>query len=115
MVILKTPHTRKEQNKFIGVYYPQWIYSYFSLYTLAKGVSKSEYMRQIVEEWTHKQQESDEQLIAEIVLKIKAQWQEERRANPTKNFDAFKKNVCVELRSRGVDSTNVETILKAIQ
>ena len=116
MVILKP--IKKQMSKFIGAYFPQWIYSYFVLYALAKGVSKSELTRNIVEEWCNRQKMTnpEETLVQEITQKVKMQYKvdcTDRSKRPP--LVTYKANVKAELRGRGLTAVNIETILNEIE
>ena len=116
MVILKA-HSKKESNKFIGAFLPQWIFSYFAIYTLAKSVSKSEVVREIIECWIKSQRQivSDEELVKEIIQKVKLEWKLERLTNTSSSLTDFKANLRAELKSRCLDILHIEMILKEIE
>jgi hypothetical protein len=116
MVILKA-HSKKEPTKFIGAFLPQWIHGYFAMYTLAKGVSKSELIRNLIEEWIKQQRliVTDKELLDDILHNVRQEWKLERIGTPTAKLCDFKISIRAELKSRGLGIEQIETILKEIE
>ncbi len=77
MALLKVDTKRKEY-KLVGVSLPPQEHVYMSLYCLAKGITKTKILKQLIEEWlcTHKPKESKGALIRELKNRIERNWEE---------------------------------------
>lgn len=112
MAILKTEPDRKDI--LVGAYVSRRIHSYFTLFTLAKGVSKSKIFTELFYDWISKQKEidSDADLIRQIILRV--QKTRNKRTNIDMNLDTFKKVMGAELLAKGVPENYVALILSEI-
>jgi hypothetical protein len=112
MNILKV-HSKRSPSKFMGAFLPPSSNSYFALYTLAKGVSKSEFVRGLFEEWINRQSVTDDvdKLISEIVTKIKSEFADEKLINSALTLNEYKTRVCIELKTRGLEIEFINKIL----
>ena len=109
------PKSKKEQCKFIGAFLPQWIHSYLAMYTLAKEQTKSEVIRNLIEDWVKSSEISDNELLQEIISKVKTQWKLQKHSDSSLNFDYFKRNIHQELTRKGMQEDYIELILKEIE
>ena len=117
MSILKT-HSKSIINRYIGVFVPSQDNNYLILYALAKGLTKSEVIRQLIEEGITKKKEcglSVEVITNEIISQIQLQWKTDKALDPKKNFDEFKEDVLRELINKGIPMEIIEQILTEIE
>ena len=116
MSILKA-HSKAEMQKFTGVFVPQCIFSYISLYILAKGISRSDLLRNMMEKWVEetKSQTQDKELIQDILHKVRLQWKLEKSLTPGLQLFVYKKKLEKELTSKGVEAGTVAIILNELE
>jgi hypothetical protein len=112
MSILKAK-SQSKLSKFMGVFLPPWIQQYLLLYSMAKGINRSEIVRSQLEHWVEKQPESDEQLIQEIIVKVQSQWEVEKAKGDT--LQSYRIKLLQELKSKGVPANYIDTIALSIK
>jgi hypothetical protein len=112
MAILKTEPDRKDI--LVGAYVSRRIHSYFTLFTLAKGVSKSKIFTELFYDWISKQKEidSEAELLRQIIMRV--QKTRKRVRNRDMDIGTFKKVIGAELLSKGVAENYVALILSEI-
>ena len=117
MPILRKDSTRKEDFKLIGVSVRRWVHEYLTLYTLAKGSTKSILLRQMVEQLLIEQREinTDAILIKEISDKLNYIRYEDRVRGVKLSFEKYKEEVLVELRKRGLKESYIEIIMSQLK
>lgn len=117
MPILKSSSKSKGINgKMVGVLFPMDLHSYFSLFALAKGLTKSTIVKQQMDRWydlsAHATEGKPENLIAELIAKIKDEWDLVKNETSLIHFKRELKN---ELRRKGVCEEHIKIILKNIE
>jgi hypothetical protein len=115
MAILKN-NSKRTEHKLVGASLPLPVHSYLTIYTLAKGLSKTKIIKPIIEEWVdkHKQKETEIQLIKEIINRYQLQWKLIKSSHPMNNLIEFKKCVEHELKEKGLLINDINLILKGI-
>jgi len=119
MSILKSSSKSKGiDGKLVGIVFPKELHSYFSLFALAKGLTKSIIVKREMERWydlakNHIEGKEDI-LIEEISAKIREEWKVLKIKKPEKSFAAFKKELKSELKRKGIHTENIKLILKNI-
>jgi len=65
---------KNPDHKLVGTYFPLRVYTYLTMFTLAKGVTRTYVLKEIINKWIEDQLESNSEkaLIQEI---IKRSWQ----------------------------------------
>lgn len=110
MSILKRPRKDKgkDEASLVGVYIPTRLFVYLSLYSFAKGESKSSILRTLIEDWGKNAQELQnyEDLYDQIAIKAYKNFKEQKK----KNFVIFR-NV---LRAQLTKAMPVEYVDKII-
>ena len=116
MPILGIDSTRKDY-KLLGVHLPLGVYKYLTLFTLARGISKSNLFKVLIEDWMKEQKSegTDNELIQELVIRINNEWQERKKAHPRANFSDFKNKLRTELLGKGLERKQVVSILSQIK
>jgi hypothetical protein len=111
MSILKSSSKSKGiDGKMVGVIFPKELHSYFSLFALTKGLTKSIIVKQEMEKWlSNIPPEND--LLNEIIVKIKNEW-ELLKGNTS--LSSFKRELKRELKQKGACEEHIKTILKNI-
>lgn len=114
---------RKKQNKegkMIGTVVPYEIHSYLSLYALMQETSKSNILKDNIEQWynTNRQKLSKGTIIEDIVYKAKKEWQL-RRANKhypeetvNQALNEFTSELVKSLQKRGVTAGDIARIVE---
>jgi hypothetical protein len=112
MSILKAK-SQSKLSKFMGVFLPPWIQQYLLLYSMAKGISKSEIIRNQIQLWVEKQPDSEDLLVQDIITKVQAQWEIEKTKGNT--LQSYRMKLLQELKSKGVPANYIDTIALAIK
>jgi len=117
MVVVLGVDKKKKDYKLVGAYLSSWVHSYLTLYTLAKGNTKSNVLKELLETWISQQRTfyTDEELIQEIIQRIEIQWKLERKTNPLASFKKFKEDLRKEFLDKGVKDETVNIIIKEIE
>jgi hypothetical protein len=114
MSILKSSSKSQGINgKMVGVLFPMELHSYFSLYVLARGLTKSILIKQLMESWMRDHLltgTSEIELIKELTTRIKTEY--EKSGSSLVNF---KRELKIELDKKGINDNNIKLILKNIQ
>jgi len=116
MGILKSD-SKKVGHKLIGVIVPPWTHEYMTLYTLAKGTSKSKLFKIMVEEWMAQKriEENDKMLLQEIIDRLNEQRTKDKTCHKAIPFDRFKKIVEEELSDKGLKPVYITLILAELE
>jgi len=96
---------------------PLHISEYLSLYSHAEGITKSELLLRIVEDWIHRSREEkpDIVLLRNIADKLQEEWDKNYKGFKGLSFDRFKEAVEYTLRNASIKSVYVETILNELK
>jgi len=116
MPILKSTGKGKGiYGKMIGMVFPLELHTYFSLFSLAKGQTKTSILTNVMITWmTRNVLEHDEDsLLQEIIYKVKKEW--ETSKGKIKNVETFKKQLTIELTKKDLPKELIEQILKQIK
>ena len=113
MGILKTPSTRTDY-RMVGVTLRARVYSYISLYVLAKGITKASLLKELVMDWVDKQkaQESDMELVLQLKERVTMQWSEYIKKKPHSSMERYKQEIEKELLDKGIATSHIEIITK---
>jgi hypothetical protein len=113
MPILKNSGKKGIAGKIVGVVFPKGLHSYFSLFALAKGLTKSIIVTDEMQKWQFQtaKQEKEDALITEIVLRINEQWESLKY---TTTLSIFKRQLKHELERKGISEQHIIIILKQI-
>lgn len=105
----------RSDYKLVGVSLPPHIHEYLSLYALAKGLSKSTILKEKIENFIslQKMKQSDDDLLFDILQKIKVQWKAKRISEGV-SFIAFKTDLEKELIMKGINKTHIKTLLEEL-
>lgn len=96
-------------TKLVGAAMPLQFCNYMTLYALAKGITKSRIIREGLEVWKRNNQ-SEEELIQEIIWAAQATY----RSKKGMSLISFKDQLRRELKSKGLDSQQIKTIVEGI-
>ncbi len=116
MTILRS-NTKRIDTKLVGVLLPMELHAYFSLYTVAKGITKTVIIKDELNNWAHATQlcgEIEEELIKEIIEKIREKWNAIKIKTPEKSIKDFKQELKTELRIKGISEQHINLIMKGI-
>jgi hypothetical protein len=120
MPILKitSKNAKVVNSKMVGVQFPVELHSYFSLFALAKGVTKSSIVKELMNDWYNTcMEESDltpKKLMADLLYKIRIEWKKYKVEKPFITLVEFKKTIKNELKHRGIDTKIINVILKQL-
>jgi hypothetical protein len=111
MSILKSSSKSKGiDGKMVGVIFPRELHSYFSLFALTKGLTKSTIVKHEMEKWLSIMP-PESILLDEIVVKIKKEWDLVKKEV---SLASFKRELKHELKQKGVCDAHLQIILKNI-
>lgn len=99
--------------KFVGAYVPTNLYIYLSLYTIVNGLSKTEVINSVLEDWfaNEVKQVSQKQLIKDVVKTVLIPKWEDAVTKRVK-IDKFITQISDELQKQGFDETFIANIIK---
>lgn len=116
MTLLKVTSSRPGY-RLVGVSLPPPTHNYLTLHTLAKGMSKTKVLKNLLDDWiaAQKEKEPEEELIAKIIYRANAQWRVEKaRKRSGKPFSQFIKELEDELIYKGLSEVYVSAIIDGI-
>jgi len=107
-----SPDSKKKDCKFVGVQVPSRDYSYLNLYTMAKGVSKSKVVKEVLNKWANEERKKDNEvaLLNEIANRINNRW----KSLALITFEQFLEVVEHELKEKGLSSAHISYIISYI-
>lgn len=102
-----------EANKYVGVYLPQRISCYLTLYSFAKGIPKSSIVQEIMNNWVEELPYEDQEngLIKQIYTKTLLIWKKKKARHPELLLTAFKEQLIYELEFKGISVDIIKKIL----
>ncbi len=114
--VLKVPSSRTE-HKLIGASLPARIHAYLTLYSLAKGTTKSRVIKELLDGWitVQREKEPDRVLIEEVIARINLQWKIEKDTNPNHDYTKFRMGLTEELSDRGINEKYISLIMSQIK
>ena len=116
MPILSVDSKRKE-TRLVGTHLSLRVHGYISLYSIARGVSKSEIFNDLITTWMveQKKEVTDNDLIIEIGQKVNNRWTLNKTKLDALSFVDFKKKVEQELIQKGINETYIKLILAEVR
>lgn len=96
-------------TKLVGAAMPLQFCNYMTLYVLAKGITKSRIIREVLEVWKRNNQ-SEEELIQEIICAAQATY----RSKKGMSLISFKDQLRKELKSKRLNSEQIKNIVEGI-
>ena len=118
MILLKV-RSGRPGYKFMGAYFPTKTHNYLTLFTLAKGISKTKILKNLVDDWAIIQRKTDteDDLIKKIIHRANAQWKVEtkRRTRSKKSFNEFIQDLKEELANKGLDEEYIKSIIIGVE
>jgi len=113
MVLLSKKQDRRG-FKLVGASLPVKVHHYITLYTLAKGCSKTKIMKTLLEDWIS-QKDTEQELIAKIIQKVNLQWRVIKTGNKPIPFQEFQETMRLELVAKDLPEKCVNSIMFEIQ
>lgn len=106
MTILKRSSKRKrkdEKSSFLGITIPKKLSDYLSLFSIAKGVTKSSIIKGLLIDWNNIMQEdySEDDLVHTIGIRAYTVWC--NAGGKRANLHTFKNRLKLELKSKGLE------------
>jgi hypothetical protein len=108
---------KKHKGRFIGGYFNSPIHNYVSLYSLAKEVTKTDIIEDLIIKWIKEQRKTDteETLLRAIVFRINSGWQVSRVIQPEITFKDYCEDARKELYGKGLTEVQVENIINKLK
>lgn len=105
----------KKKEVLVGAHMPQWVHSYFAIYCLAKGMTRTALFRKLYEEFIDKQRitESEDDLINQIVLRCKRAYKN-KPLRYDLNIDEYREEVVADLRIKGIPEGYIKIIIRRL-
>ncbi len=109
--IFKFKNQGTVESRFVGAQLPCNFHQYLTLYSLAKGVSKTIIIKEVLEQWMNEKQEMgfDDNVLMTLIASVIYQ-----KSQNSSNKNTFFKKAKLELQRKGLDSAQVETIFQRI-
>jgi len=102
---------KRSGYKLIGAMMPPWVHIYMTLYSLAKGTTKSKIITKLLEEWMEQEPEYAI-LIEKLVNRLVLKWNAIKSSKLDITFTEYIKDVERELIAKGIPENDVKTIIK---
>jgi hypothetical protein len=101
--------SKRENHKLVGVSLPSQVHDYMTLYSLAKGTSKSRIFKSLLVPWVDKAKEKESEIVLmlAIVQRINDRWRLEKASHARKDFDTFKDQIILELTRKGLSEDHI--------
>ena len=90
---MKLLFNKQEKRYILGINVSSATFEFISLHTLANGITKTQVIKPLIEDWISQQQMSDEELLEMIIRRVDTQWKVEKRSNADLQFSTFKENI----------------------
>jgi len=112
MTLLKTDSTKK--TTLIGAYVSNRVHDYMTLFSLAKGISKSRIFNELFLDWISRQKKIDKDvdLINQIIARV--QKTRNKPGNRKMELVVFKDTIEKELTKKGVADDYIAIIISEI-
>jgi len=116
MNVLKAKKYRADY-KLVGVSLPPQVHNEFTLYTIAKGITKSSVFRSLLDDWLEKQNVKQSYIILfrDIVRRVENEWIISKSNGVLVSFPEFIETVEKELLRKGLNASHVESILELLK
>lgn len=113
---IKSKEVAKTMNVMVGVYLPQPVHSFLSLYCLANETSKTTLIKNLVLEWTaFENEKGSEELINKLIKKANEQYLLSKKRCPATTWEGFQTILQRELEGKDLDKTLIKIIINGIQ
>lgn len=109
---------KREGYKLAGVSLPLPAHNYLVLYTLAKGITKSRILTNLINNWIKRQKEKEpeEKLFKDIAQRCSETWKIKKANNGDYiSFKEYKKELYDEFTNKGLTDEQFASILKGIK
>jgi len=111
--ILGIKRSTTDNKRYMGGFMPLSIHEYVDLFILAKGISKSQILKQSLEEWISGKCQVPENQTDHLLLmvsdRLNSKWKVLK--NDFDNFSDYKKKVKEELQTKGIKLKHIRLIL----
>lgn len=106
---------KRDGYKLAGASLPLSTHNYLTLFSLAKGTTKSKLITQLINVWIASQSKKNTTnvLILDIIKRTNTIWR--HRKDKEMPFIKFKEGVYFELMNKGLNEEQVDTILKGLK
>lgn len=107
---------KRKDYKLVATSLPPRDFSYLSLYTLAKGITKATIMRTLIEEWINKNRPSlpETTLVQSIITHLNMRWKI-HKSQKLLLFNDYKDIVKQELTEKCIKDTHIIIILSELK
>lgn len=106
-----------KSSKFVGAYVPTNLYNYLSLYTIVNGVSKTEVLNSVMQNWHDEVavETTEKQLIQETVeFVLLPKWQA-LRGKSENVLNNFCTQITEELSKQGLTKSLINNLIKTFR
>ncbi len=108
-------NARSLEVLFIGGYLPKDLIEYVELYSIAKEQTKSNILKEALEDWKKKNQESESDLLDYIIQRVRIEWRKIKSLGKKKiNFEVFLNEVKKELSEKCSNDLYINLILSEL-
>lgn len=116
MRVLDKQVSKRKGYKVVGVSLPPRDHNYLTLYTIAKGETKTKIIKSFLDKWIEdsKKKQNEVALIDEIVRRLLVKFKAEVTYNPKLEFVDYIDIIKDELSQKGVNQTYVTLIITGL-
>ena len=117
MGVLDQQVSKRKGYKVVGVSLPPRDHNYLTLYTIAKGETKTKIIKGFLDKWIEesKKKQNEVALIDEIIRRLLVKFKAEITNNPRLEFVHFIDTIKDELLQKGVNETYVKLIITGLR
>lgn len=103
---------KNPESKLVGALFPLQVYNYMTLYTLAKGTSRTNVLKELINNWIEDRlknhDETEKALIQEVIQRIWQRWVIQRVAGKRRmTFIKFMEILTHELQRSGLPDSYI--------
>jgi len=105
--------TKRDDVKLLGAFLPIRLHKYLTFYSLAKGKTKTDVVKDLLYAWMTERREieNDKDLIRDIIARLDIQWKIEKASGKGMTMSEFKDAVRNELFIKGLAEEHIDVII----
>jgi hypothetical protein len=109
--------SKRKQHKLIGAPMPLSFFSYIALFTIARGITKTDVIRTELLDWEQEMrtQNPETKLVTEILKRIRQRYVREKAINRNTSPVEFIRKVTEDLEAKGLSENQIQKIINRLE
>jgi hypothetical protein len=105
--------SKKSETRLVGAHVPLPAYNLLSLYTIAEGISKSELLKILIDQWVSDKRKTraETELIGIIAQRVAESWEEMKQKHARMTLPMYLQLLKKDLIYKGVTEVQVNKII----